>query len=59
MVSNGMGCSFTGWGVSIWDWMLVNEMGCYGIVSDTDGVLVNGMGCYLSGMGFLTKRVGV
>ena len=36
-----MGCSFRGWGICIWDGVLVNGWG----VSIRAGVLVNGMGC--------------
>ena len=54
-----MGCYFTGWGVSIRDWVLINGMGCYfpgwggGI---WDGVLVTGLSVSIR-YGLLVNRI--
>ena len=53
MLVNGMGCYFPGWGVSIWDRVLVNGIECsyIGCVSKQDGLLVYGMRCSFRGWG--------
>ena len=57
----GLGCSYRGWGVCIWDGVLLNGIGCYKTgwgVSVGNVALVNGMGVskrdgvLLSGMGY-------
>ena len=44
MLVNGMGCYFSGWGVSLRDGVLVWGVTGWG-VTFRDGVLVYGMGC--------------
>ena len=50
-----MGCSFIGWGVFIWDGMIVNGMECYFPgwgVSKREGALIYSMSSYtVFGMG--------